>query len=82
MLRIRLRRPGKVTKGRYHSKIVVMERQSARDARFIEELGYYDPSQDLLKLDVGLYEAWVSKGAQPTDTVKSLYKKVKKAAGK
>ncbi|MDD5195258.1 MAG: 30S ribosomal protein S16 [Candidatus Omnitrophica bacterium] len=82
MLRIRLRRPGKVAKGRYHSKIVVMEKKSARDSKFLEQLGFYDPSQNLLKMDTSKYEAWVKKGAQPTETVASLYKKCKKELSK
>ena len=80
MLRIRLRKPGKVAKGRYHFKIVVIEQAKARDSRFIEELGYYDPSQDLLKFDIAKYEAWVKKGARPTETVLSLAKRCKKKA--
>jgi small subunit ribosomal protein S16 len=80
MLRIRLRRPGKVAKGRYHSKIVVMEKKSARDSKFLEELGFYDPSKNLFTMDTAIYEAWVKKGAKPTETVASLYKRAKKAA--
>ncbi|MDP2923054.1 MAG: 30S ribosomal protein S16 [Candidatus Omnitrophota bacterium] len=79
MLRIRLRKPGKVAKGRYHFKIVVIEGSKARDSRFIEQLGHYDPSRKLLKFDdIAKYESWVKKGAQPTETVASLFKKYKK----
>jgi small subunit ribosomal protein S16 len=78
MLKIRLRKPGKSIKRRYHSKIVVIEAKSARDARFVAQLGYYDPSQKLLKIDIPKYEAWIKKGAQPTETVATLFKKYKK----
>lgn len=78
MLRIRMRKPGKIAKGRYHFKIVVIEGSKARDAKFIEQLGHYDPSRKLLKFDIAGYESWVKKGARPTETVASLFKKYKK----
>ena len=82
MLRIRLRKPGKSAKGRYHFKIVVIDQRRARDSKYIEQLGHYDPSRQLLKLDTEKYETWFKKGAKPTETVASLYKKVKKQAKK
>lgn len=78
MLKIRLRKPGKSVKRRYHYKIVVCEARSPRESKFVEELGYYDPSRKLLKLDLEKYENWKGKGAQPTQTVAGLYKKSKK----
>ncbi|MCF7907513.1 MAG: 30S ribosomal protein S16 [Candidatus Omnitrophica bacterium] len=78
MLRIRLQRPGKSVKGKRHYKIVVIERGRARDAGFKAELGYYNPAEKLLKVDIDKYDAWFKKGAQPTETVASLYKKYKK----
>ncbi|MDD5070326.1 MAG: 30S ribosomal protein S16 [Candidatus Omnitrophica bacterium] len=78
MLKIRLRKPGKTVKRRYHWKIVVMEARTARDAKFVEEIGHYDPSRKLLKFDIARYESWVGKGAQPTQTVGSLFKRYKK----
>lgn len=80
MLKIRLRKPGKSIKRRYHFKIVVTEARSPRESRFVEELGVYDPSHELLKLDMEKYQKWVEKGAQPTDTVASLFKKRRKQA--
>jgi len=71
-------RPGKSVKRRHHFKIVVVESTSARDSRFVDQIGHYDPSGDLLKVSIGKYEQWVKKGAQPTKTVASLYKKYKK----
>jgi small subunit ribosomal protein S16 len=82
MLRMRLRRPGKAAKGRYHFKIVVIDQRRARDSKYIEQLGHYDPSRQLLKLDTERYESWFKKGAKPTETVASLYKKVKKQKAK
>lgn len=78
MLRIRLRKPGKVAKGRYHFKIVVMELSRARDSKYVEQIGYYDSSKKLLKMDTEKYNSWVKKGAKPTETVASLYKRYKK----
>lgn len=78
MLKIRLRRPGKSVKRRYHYKIVVTEAGFARESRFLEQLGYYDPSKNLIKFEIIKYEDWVKKGAQPTETVATLFKRYKK----
>ncbi|RKY29418.1 MAG: 30S ribosomal protein S16 [Candidatus Omnitrophota bacterium] len=78
MLKIRLRKPGKSIKGRRHFKIVVCEARSARESKFVEEIGYYNPSQNLLKIDLSKYQEWIKKGAHPTETVASLAKKYKK----
>ena len=78
MLKIRLRRPGKSAKGRHHYKIVVIEAKAARDSKFTAQLGFYDPSRQLLKLDIPKYENWIKKGAKPSETVASLFKKYKK----
>lgn len=74
MLRIRLRRPGKSIKGRRHQKIVVTEKSRGRESRFVAEIGYYDPAKELLKIDVEKYSNWVKKGAEPSETVASLFK--------
>ena len=78
MLKIRLRRPGKSVKRRYHYKIVVTEAKNARESKFAAQLGHYDPSRELLKLDIAEYEAWIKKGAKPTETVAALFKKCKR----
>ncbi len=79
MLKIRLTRPGKSVKGRRHNKIVVIDSKHARDARFVEQLGYYDPARKILKFeDLEKYESWIKKGAKPSETVASLFKKYKK----
>lgn len=77
---IRLREPGKPTKGEYHYKIVVDERQSKKDGRFVEELGFWNPSKKPKKLrfDLEKYKEWMDKGAIPTETIKNLAKKASK----
>jgi len=79
-LKIRLTKPGKSVKRRYHFKIVVDEARSKRDGRFVEQIGYYDPSYqpEMLKIDLDKYQEWIKKGAKPTETVASLYKRYKK----
>lgn len=77
---IRLRREG--AKNRPYYKVVVADSRSPRDGKFIELLGTYDPKKtghnSTLKLD--RIEYWMSKGAQPSDTVRSLIKKNRKPA--
>ena len=74
---IRLRREG--AKNRPYYKVVVADSRSPRDGKFIETIGTYDPKKpgdnSLIKLDRADY--WLSKGAQPSDTVRSLIKKQK-----
>ena len=71
----RLRRMG-MKKSPFYG-IVVADSRFPRDGRFIEELGYYNPTVDPaeLKLDAEKAKTWIANGAQPTDTVKSLLKK-------
>jgi small subunit ribosomal protein S16 len=75
---IRLRREG--AKNRPYYKVVVADKRSPRDGKFIEIVGHYDPKKpdhnSALKLD--RVEHWISRGAQPSDTVRSLIKKNKK----
>ena len=75
---IRLRREG--AKNRPYYKVVVADSRSPRDGQFLEILGTYDPKKtdhnSTLKLD--RIEYWMSQGAQPSDTVRSLIKKNKK----
>ena len=62
-------------------RIVVADSRSPRDGKFIEELGTYHPLQknNNVKLKLDRAEYWLSKGAQPSDTVRSFIKKAKKA---
>jgi small subunit ribosomal protein S16 len=75
---IRLRREGALNRPYY--KVVVADSRSPRDGKFIEIVGTYDPKKSghnsTLKLD--RIDHWISKGAQPSDTVRSLMKKNKK----
>ena len=58
-------------------RFVVADSRYPRDGRFIEELGYYDPTKEpsVLKADDEKAKSWIANGAQPTDTVKALLKK-------
>ena len=71
-VKIRMRRMGSKRKPFY--RIVVADSRAPRDGRFIEQVGYYNPvSQPKeLKLDEEKVFAWLQKGAQPSDTVRSL----------
>lgn len=73
-VKIRLRRMG-AKKAPFY-RIVVADSRYPRDGRFIEEVGYYDPTKDpsVIKVDEEKAKKWISNGAQPTDTVKSLLK--------
>ena len=75
MVKIRLRRMGANKKPFY--RIVVADSRAPRDGRFIEELGYYDPMKKPadIKIDEEKAKKWLGTGAQPTDTVRSLFKK-------
>lgn len=75
MVKIRLRRMG-AKKAPFY-RIVVADSRYPRDGRFIEEIGYYDPTKDpaVVKIDGDKAKAWIANGAQPTDTVRVLLKK-------
>ena len=73
--RIRLRRVGRKKQPSY--RIVVTDKQKARDGRCVETLGHYNPRTDPVALDVDVEKAraWLAQGATPSDTVRSLLKK-------
>lgn len=73
--RIRLRRMG-AKKAPFY-RIVVADSRSPRDGRFIESIGYYDPLKDpaVIKIDKEKALDWLKKGAKPSNTVASLFKK-------
>ena len=75
MVKIRLRRMGAHKKPFY--RVIVADSRTPRNGRFIEEIGYYDPMQDpaVIKIDADKARDWLAKGAQPTDTVRDLFKK-------
>ena len=76
-VKIRLRRMG-AKKAPFY-RIVVADSRYPRDGRFIEEIGYYNPTTEpaILKVDAEKAEKWIANGAQPTDTVRALLKKIK-----
>ena len=74
-VKIRLTRMGKKKAPFY--RIVVADERSRRDGAPIDEIGYYDPMTEPanIKIDAEKATKWLSNGAQPTDTVRSLLKK-------
>lgn len=74
-VKIRMRRMGSKRKPFY--RLVVADSRMPRDGRFIEEVGFYNPlsDNDSVKLDEEKVFAWLQKGAQPSDTVRSLLSK-------
>lgn len=74
-VKIRLRRLG-AKKAPFY-RVVVADSRFSRDGRFIEEIGYYDPTKEpsVVKIDGEKAKKWIANGAQPTDTVKALLKK-------
>ena len=75
MVKIRLRRIG-AKKAPFY-RVVVADSRYARDGRFIEEIGFYDHTQEpsVAKIDAEKAKQWLASGAQPTDTVRVLLKK-------
>ncbi|MCL2035632.1 MAG: 30S ribosomal protein S16 [Oscillospiraceae bacterium] len=74
-VKIRLRRMG-AKKAPFY-RIVVADSRYPRDGRFIEEVGYYDPTKEpsVVKVDGEKVKKWLANGAQPTDTVRAILKK-------
>lgn len=80
-VKLRLRRMGANKKPFF--RIVAADVRSANQGTFLEELGWYEPGKktDNFKLDLAKAEAWIAKGAQPSETVVSLMKKSREAQG-
>jgi small subunit ribosomal protein S16 len=78
LLRIRLSRHG--AKKDPHYRVVVTDRRSPRDGRFVEVVGYYNPALKpvRLRLDLERVDYWVGQGAQPSATVQSLMNRVRR----
>ena len=78
-VRIRLQKAGKSSTKAYNYRIVAIPKQGGRDGRTLEILGHYDPAKKpaAFTLDKAKVNAWVAKGAQLSDTVRSLMKKSK-----
>lgn len=79
MLTIRLARTGAKKQPSY--RVVVIDRERARDGRFVEILGHYNPRREPpeIVLNRERVDYWMGRGAQPSDTVRSLLKKTAKA---
>ncbi len=77
MLKIKLARFGKKKQPAY--RIVVNEAKSKRDGQYVAMVGRYAPTESpkILEVDMPAYEAWLKKGAQPTETVASLVTRLK-----
>ena len=73
-VKIRLTRLGKKKQPTY--RVIVADERAPRDGRFIEENGFYDPTQEpsVVKIDTEKAKDWLGKGAKPTDTVAKLLK--------
>ena len=82
MVVIRLARGG--AKKRPFFNVVVADSRNARDGRFVERVGFYDPKapegRESLRIDLARLEYWKGKGAQPSDTVQRLVKRYVEAA--
>ena len=75
MVKLRLRRMG--AKKRPSYRIVAADSRAPRDGAFIENVGFYDPITDPATINVNVERArhWISNGAQPTDTVRSILRR-------
>ncbi len=80
MLAIRLTRKGSKKNPFY--RVVVIEKSNARDGRFLEIVGHYNPKPEKAEytLDMERVQYWMSQGAQPSDTVRHLVEKQRKSA--
>lgn len=75
MVKIRLTRMGSINKPFY--RVVAVDSRTQRDGKFIENIGYYDPKHNpaIVKVDEEKAIKWLTVGAQPSETVRSLFKK-------
>jgi len=75
MVKLRLTRMGSINKPFY--RVIAIDARKRRDGRYIENIGYYDPKQDPAIINVDEEKAikWLQVGAQPTETVRSLFRK-------
>ena len=73
-VKIRLRRMGQKKAPFY--RIIVADSRSPRDGKFIEEIGYYEPTQEpsVIKVDEEAAKKWLNNGAQPTEMVGKIFK--------
>jgi small subunit ribosomal protein S16 len=78
-VRIRLQRAGKTAKKRYNYRVVAISRTKSREGRHLDILGHYDPAKEpaVFVVDREKLDGWIKKGAQMSDTVRTLVKKLK-----
>lgn len=76
MVRIRLTRIGARNNPAY--RVVAIDSRRARDSRYLEALGNYDPRRKILKLNLERVDYWLSKGAQPSNIVDRLINRYRK----
>lgn len=74
-VKIRLTRMG-AKKAPFY-RIVATDSRKARDGQYLEQIGYYNPAAEpvVVNIDAEIAKKWLNNGAQPTDTVRSLFKK-------
>ena len=81
MVRIRMKRMGRRHTASY--RVTAVDGRASRDGKVLEELGFYDPENKnealRLRVDAVRIAYWVSKGAQPSNTVRTLLKRMEKA---
>ncbi|MBW4486942.1 MAG: 30S ribosomal protein S16 [Trichocoleus desertorum ATA4-8-CV12] len=73
MIKLRLKRYGKKREVSY--RIVAMNSSTRRDGRPLQELGFYNPRTDEVRLEIDAIVKWLKEGAQPTETVRSILRK-------
>ncbi len=73
MVKLKLSRTGKRHQPSF--RIVAIESKTKRDGEYLEKIGHYSPLTKELVIDKALYDAWIGKGAQPTQTVATLYQR-------
>lgn len=75
MIAIKLKRIGKKKQASY--RLVVAEKRSKLQGRYVEDLGWFNPHSDKFGLDAERIKYWLSQGAQPTESVAALFKRAK-----
>lgn len=78
MVKIRLARHGAKKRPYYH--VIVSDSESPRDGRFLEQVGTYDPTRDVITLNTDRIAYWVGVGAVPTDRARKVINDFKRAA--
>ena len=78
-VRLRLQKAGKSANKRYNYRIVAISKTDTRDGRHLDLLGYYDPAKKpaVVSINKQKLNKWLKQGAQMSDTVKALVKKLK-----